>query len=306
MEQQALQLLEESGYPTVKVIAIPKELVPPKGGQRSVLDAQRQRIIEENPGPCNEQVTAVGGHTEYGDLRNYRARFKGYKEIGGKNKHSKERAKEAVKHIDSFPKYVSHYCRSETDAKFLNEDLNLSTMYELYKSECNDPVSLSSYKSIFHTKFNLRFKSPKKRYTCELNIYNLGIHVGITGRRIFNIWLEHAAGHETQEIGSCLMKYIRENIHPPVNKLILWPDSRRGQNRSIRLILMLMYALQNHVSLESITLRFLPSGQSFLPNDSEFGDVECALKIQRQMYTDTDYMNVMKCCRKEKSSPSID
>ncbi|KAJ8881134.1 hypothetical protein PR048_017607 [Dryococelus australis] len=68
-------------------------------------------------------------------------------------------------------------------------------------------------------------------------------------------------------------------IHPSVKKLILWSDSCGGQNRNIRLIIMLMYTLQNHASLESITLRFLPSSRSFLPNDSEFGDVEYALKI---------------------------
>ncbi|KAJ8869976.1 hypothetical protein PR048_028987 [Dryococelus australis] len=492
MVQQALQLLEESEHLKVKVIARPTELMAPKGGQRSVLDALGQQIIEENTGPSNKQVIAVGdttiwwfyellnktmvylnqkiavtqrmknlgshtadhhvegnkstptsqGKTERNNLiitknisiveikklhqKNLMLNFTvvakndaqetyllrnaegpslssrklghfladvrsksrkyvvGKTEVckinqncvdvalqkrnknvfadgtksGGKNKHPEDKVKEVVKHIESFPKYVSHYCLSETDAKLLNEDLNLSTMYEFYKSECNDPVSLSSYKSIFYSKFNLRFKSPKKDtcvkcdthmalsktyegnallevkrlhdihlqratdlrsevnkilkevqtnqevetltfdlqtthplpklptnilyYKRQLNIYNLGIHAGL--------W--------TQGIGSCLMKYIRENIHPPVKKLILWSDSCGGQNRSIMFVLMFIYTLQNHVSLESITLRFLLSGHSFILTDSKFGGVKCALKIR--LYTDTDYMNVMKFCRKEK------
>lgn len=82
---------------------------------------------------------------------------------GGKNKNPEEKVKEAVKHIDLVPKYVSYYyCRAETCVKFLNEDLNLSKIYELYKAECNNPVSVSSYKSMFYSKFNLRFKLQKK------------------------------------------------------------------------------------------------------------------------------------------------
>lgn len=32
-------------------------------------------------------------------------------------------------------------------------------------------------------------------------------------------------------------------------------------------------------------------------NDSEFGDVECALKREKELYTDDDYIKVMKNCR---------
>lgn len=34
-------------------------------------------------------------------------------------------------------------------------------------------------------------------------------------------------------------------------------------------------------------------------NDSEFGDVECALKRKKELYTDDDYIEVMKNCRKK-------
>lgn len=77
--------------------------------------------------------------------------------------------REAVyrRHISSFPKYVSHYTRNQTDSKFLSPNLSLSKMYELYKQQCAGiPVSKSFYNRIFYDYFNLRFKSPKK-HTCK-------------------------------------------------------------------------------------------------------------------------------------------
>lgn len=276
-------------------------------------------------------------------------------------------------HISSFPKYISHYTRSQTNAKFLNSNLNLAKMYQLYRADTDDPVSKSFYKRVFYEDFNLRFKAPKKDsclkcdiyavkiqnillsendrlnlemehndhleqaellrkqmnddiarakvdsllevlpfdfqkilclpniatsiayYLRQLNCYNFGIHVGSSGRGIFNVWIETEASKGTQEVGSCLRKHIN-NINGP-KTLILWSDACGGQNRSIKLILMLIHILQNHKSLETISMRYLQSGHSFLPNDSEFGDFECALKKANGVFTDVGYMEIMQECR---------
>lgn len=250
--------------------------------------------------------------------------------------------KEGIRsHISSFPKYISHYNRSQTDSRYLHCNLNLRKIFDLYKKKHEDSVSFSSYKRIFYDDFNLRFKKPKKDtclrcdifktklknptlsfseiqmiekchnehidhavalknqmdkdlalakadvevetltfdlqkthslpklttsivyYLRQLNLYNLGIHVGSTSQGIFNIWLEFEASKGTQEVGSCLRKFIFENIKVPVKKLILWSDSCGGQNRSIKLTLFLIHILQNHPSLESISLRFRQSGNRF-------------------------------------------
>lgn len=294
------------------------------------------------------------------------------KAIGGWNKFPSVKREEVRRHILSFPKYVSHYARDQTESKFLHCSLNLALMYRLYKEKVPDNVSNAYYKKIFYQDFNLRFKVPKKDtckncdhyfvksknavgierraneewhsthleraaylrkqmnldlerakiddeietltfdmqktlfipklptnivyYLRQLNLYNFGIHVGSTGQGIFNLWLEYEASKGTQEVGSCLRKYIM-SITRPVKKLFLWSDSCGGQNRSIKLVVMLMHILQNHSSLETISLRFLESGHSFLPNDSEFGDVECTLKTHDKVCTDQKYIQIMKECR---------
>lgn len=75
-----------------------------------------------------------------------------------------------------------------------------------------------------------------------------------------------------------------------VKNLILWSDSCGGQNRNIKLTLMLKALLNDHPTLETIRLRFLESGHSFLPNDTDFGRIEYALKLQQRLYTPDDYM----------------
>lgn len=62
---------------------------------------------------------------------------------------------------------------------------------------------------------------------------------------------------------------------------------------------MLIHVLQHHTTLETISMRFLESGHTFLPNDSEFGDFECALKRHERVYTDRVYIEIMEECRTE-------
>ncbi|CAG9773605.1 unnamed protein product [Ceutorhynchus assimilis] len=83
------------------------------------------------------------------------------------------------------------------------------------------------------------------------------------------------------------------------NNLILWSDSCGGQNRNIKMVLLLKCAVEVSTHLKSIELRFLVSGHSFLPNHSDFGDVECVLKRQTKMYSPEDYIQVMKSCRRK-------
>ncbi|GFN78691.1 hypothetical protein PoB_000519700 [Plakobranchus ocellatus] len=64
-------------------------------------------------------------------------------------------------HINSFPKTYSHYCRNNTKRRYLGSDLNLHTLYFLYKEKAETDgrklASLSSYKNVFYKEFNLGF-----------------------------------------------------------------------------------------------------------------------------------------------------
>lgn len=68
-------------------------------------------------------------------------------------------------HIQSFPRYTSHYSREQApNRKYLNPGLNLRKLYVLYKEFCQEknvePVKESFYRHIFNTSFNLSFHRP--------------------------------------------------------------------------------------------------------------------------------------------------
>lgn len=72
------------------------------------------------------------------------------------------------KHIDSFPKVESHYCRSDTRKQYLESTLSISQMYNLFKEKYPDSVIKDSmYRRIFVTEYNLDFHVPKKD-RCDL------------------------------------------------------------------------------------------------------------------------------------------
>jgi hypothetical protein len=90
---------------------------------------------------------------------------RGKKEPG--NKLPQQDVDKVKSHINSFPRYMSHYCRKDNpDVRFLPQSLNLALMHRMYKSDCiNDDskaVSEAMYRNIFHGSFNLKFQRPKK------------------------------------------------------------------------------------------------------------------------------------------------
>lgn len=76
------------------------------------------------------------------------------------------------KHIESFPTYISHYCRQQTMKKYLPPPLTLPKMYDLYvtkycpQNNINKAVSYFVYTKVFKEQFNLSFKT-KQKDTCR-------------------------------------------------------------------------------------------------------------------------------------------
>lgn len=83
------------------------------------------------------------------------------------NKAFNEEVKHRIrKHIESFARVESHYCRADTRKEYLESRLNVSKMHELYVEKCREemvePVKESYYRHIFCTEYNIAFHQPKK------------------------------------------------------------------------------------------------------------------------------------------------
>ena len=48
---------------------------------------------------------------------------------------SEEQKMGVLEHINSFPVFESHYCRAKTNKKYLEAELNIENMYDLYKEK---------------------------------------------------------------------------------------------------------------------------------------------------------------------------
>ncbi|KAF9420130.1 hypothetical protein HW555_003543 [Spodoptera exigua] len=86
------------------------------------------------------------------------------------NKLSDEKLNWIRDHINSFPKFVSHYGKRRSARKYLRPDLSMNKMYELFKVKCElegKPILKKSvYVKVFTTEFNLHFYIPKAD-TCK-------------------------------------------------------------------------------------------------------------------------------------------
>lgn len=68
---------------------------------------------------------------------------------------------EVREHISSFPAIESHYCRANTNKKYIESSLNLSKMYNLYIQKYENPVSINVYRKVFNNEFNISFHQKK-------------------------------------------------------------------------------------------------------------------------------------------------
>lgn len=136
-------------------------------------------------------------------------------------------------------------------------------------------------------------------YKRQLWLYNAGVHSFKKKQGYCYVWTENQAGRGAQEIGSCLIKFIAKEVENGTKDLVLWSDSCGGQNRNIKMVLILKSCLEAHPTLKTIYMKYLVSGHSFLANDTDFSDIEGALKHVQRLYLPNDYIQVMKSARKK-------
>ncbi|GBP76205.1 hypothetical protein EVAR_74687_1 [Eumeta japonica] len=235
--------------------------------------------------------------------------------------------------INKLPKYSSHYRREQTETLYLEPGMTdtcnkcdaYATAIQGYGSKEEKELKLQEHNAhlekaeLLRSKMKDDFERAKVNnnieclsfdleqtlplpwiptniifYKRQLWVYNCGIHAASNEKGYCYVWAEGEAGRGAQEVRSCLLNYIDDKLPKNVDHLILWSDSCGGQNRNIKLTLMLKAALQSHQTLKTISMRFLEPGHTFLPNDTDFGKYESCLKGHQRLYSVDDYINVMK------------
>lgn len=112
-------------------------------------------------------------------------------------------------------------------------------------------------------------------YARQLYVYNFTVTDTTTDLTHCYMWSEVEGHRGANEIASCLLQHIQQEIPVGVVKLKLFSDCCGGQNRNSIIITAMFAALQEHPSLEQVDHIFLVPGHTFLPEvDSRHSVIE--------------------------------
>lgn len=165
------------------------------------IDGQRRKV-------CKGCFTATLSETDKfirNTLRNKGSSLCGIVKDDLRGKHrpwnitSHEQRQEVIAHIESFPRYESHYTRRVNDKKYLPSDLNLSKMYKLYCELNTKPVGRKIYEYEFH-KLKLAFKIPKTDTCHKCEVMNMQLQVASDVDEQNQIKLDQEKHHQEADL----------------------------------------------------------------------------------------------------------
>lgn len=133
-------------------------------------------------------------------------------------------------------------------------------------------------------------------YKRQLWTYCLGIHNAYNDEVTMYVWDETISSRGPQEIGSCLLRFIKEKVK--TKKLIMYSDQCGGQNRNIKMATLCQYIVAHpDYTVDNIDHKFYVSGHSYLACDQDFGLVEKKKKFFKNIYLPDDWTTVIKAAR---------
>lgn len=137
-------------------------------------------------------------------------------------------------------------------------------------------------------------------YSRNIYVYNLGVHCFPPNfATSMFVWDETTGSRGSQEISSCLVKFLRIQTSQ-VKKIMLYCDRCGAQNRNIKLTLSLLQHLSSpQVETETIDIKFMVSGHSYLPNDRDFGVIEKEIQRHENIYEPNEYYEIIRTCKEK-------
>ena len=147
--------------------------------------------------------------------------------------------------------------------------------------------------------FSVPYLSANEAYYCrQLSVYNLGVHSLSTQQAVMHVWNETTASRGAQDIASCLFRYCSDKAAVGVTSLHAYSDACGGQNRNSKVVLMWMHICMS-TTIRQIDHKFMVTGHSFLPNDSDFGVIEkLAAKHVNDIHVPEDWCALIERCRR--------
>lgn len=132
-------------------------------------------------------------------------------------------------------------------------------------------------------------------YKRQLWTYCFGIHDLGSNDVYMYVWNESVASRGPEEIGSCLLHFVKNFVKS--NKLVMYSYP---QNRNIKMSLLCNHMVSSSkYSITEIDHKFLVGGHSYLPCDQDFSLIEKEKKFHEHVLTPDDWKHVIKNARKK-------
>lgn len=214
------------------------------------------------------------------------------------NLHFKPPGKDTCQYCDSFENRLLKSNEEEKRAIECERELHLRKAEKARQSLTDDKNKCSEDYYVFTFDLQKALAFPKLStsvayYKRNLYVYNFGCHVLNNEKAFMYVWPETEGSRGSQEIAACLKRHITENAKN-VKHIVTFSDSCTGQNRNIKVVLSLMKLLQSgEICAEVIELKYLVSGHSYLPNDSDFALIEKKAKKTTNIFSPRDWYNII-------------
>lgn len=133
-------------------------------------------------------------------------------------------------------------------------------------------------------------------YSLKLWTFNLTIHDSTAEDTFCMMWDESVSGRGGNEVSSCLIKWLENNVSDKVIELTIWSDNCPSQNRNILMIMCYFWALRRKPSLQVINHKFLSRGHTHLEADSIHSVIERNRKkiAKFQIMTPWDWQQMVR------------
>lgn len=135
-------------------------------------------------------------------------------------------------------------------------------------------------------------------YRRQLWTFNLCIYDEVDEKGYMYMWSENVASRGANEIVSCLIKHMKNYLPESTENIILYSDSCGGQNRNIKMTMILKKILTNLVNVNTITQNFFISGHSYNSCDRCFGIIDKQRKTTEDIFLPIHWENIVRAAKK--------
>ena len=140
-----------------------------------------------------------------------------------------------------------------------------------------------------------RITSSVAYYLRKLWVYNFCIFDVTKGHASMFVWDEVTGGRGSDEVASCLMKWLhlRQQEGENFDILRIFCDNCGGQNKNIHVILAALRIIHQKRLLR-IEFVYMVSGHSYMPCDRAFGNIEKKIRVAEDIHTTQHYVDLIR------------